>query len=853
VKTIIRMFAAAVRKVPWLIVAATIGLTALFGSLAGQAEIAQGNEGFAPDNREIQASERIGELFGAESQESIVQIVIRGDDVLGADGLGTVNAVTESIMASEAADELSERPDRPAIVSFMGPVFQGSAAQNIDPTVLDDAGVDQIFARAMASPAMAESRSFIASLLAEGADIEDADAPGGLMLVFLQQPEGADGDETFNALIDLEGTVADAALSADIPDGIEVRPFSFALLFEDQDEFTSEVGRLFAMAAVIILVILGYVFWLRPGASGSRLGSIRRTVADVGVTLVTILAAISWMQGIGVLLEKAGIIGSFNPVTQIIPILLIGLGVDYGIHLISRYREELGTGLDVPESVSRAIGTVGIALTLATMTTAIGFLTNVFNPVPALKDFGILASIGIVVSFVLMLTFVPAVRLLADRRAEAAGRIPREGMEANADRLLPRIIERASILAERVPVPTLIVALVLGGMGVWGLTQLDVRFSITDFLPEDAPAVETLQILEDEFGGGLGESTQILIESESDLATPEVHNALVGLMNDLPTIADVVKTETPDGAVASAQSVISLIQAFYRQGPESVPPPLAEAAEAAGMRPDFTVEGDVGRLWSTAADLAPELAASSVHSDDGTVDALLVDVQTQAGEGRAAELAAALEAALDPLQAMEGVTAIPTSQNIISAVIVNELADSQTNSLLMTLVVATIVLAISFWFENRRPFLGVLTMLPVGLVVFWTYGLMYVTGIPFGPVTATLAALAVGIGVPFTIHIARRFEEDRVRFDTLEDALRSTTRHTGGALAGSAFTTMAGFGILVTSSLKPFQQMGLVTVYAIGLALVAAVLVLPSLLALWERWHRRRGDAIVDKETVSVI
>ncbi len=144
-------------------------------------------------------------------------------------------------------------------------------------------------------------------------------------------------------------------------------------------------------------------------------------------------------------------------------------------------------------------------------------------------------------------------------------------------------------------------------------------------------------------------------------------------------------------------------------------------------------------------------------------------------------------------------------------------------------------------------------MIPVALVVFWTYGLMYATGIPFGPVTATLAALAVGIGVPFTIHIARRFEEDRVRYDSLEDALRSTTRHTGGALAGSAFTTMAGFGILITSTLVPFQQMGQVTVYAIGLSLIGAILVLPSLLALWEAWHRRRGDAAVEQETVSVV
>jgi predicted RND superfamily exporter protein len=82
----------------------------------------------------------------------------------------------------------------------------------------------------------------------------------------------------------------------------------------------------------------------------------------------------------------------------------------------------------------------------------------------------------------------------------------------------------------------------------------------------------------------------------------------------------------------------------------------------------------------------------------------------------------------------------------------------------------------------------------------------------------------------------------------MDEAMRSTMRHTGGALAGSAFTTMAGFGVLVTSSLVPFRQMGLVTVYAIGLSLMAAVFVLPSMLALWDGYHRRRGDAVIGSE-----
>ncbi len=222
----------------------------------------------------------------------------------------------------------------------------------------------------------------------------------------------------------------------------------------------------------------------------------------MGLTMLTIVLAILWMNGIGALLQRIDVLGPFTEIAQIVPILLIGLGVDYGIHLTSRYREEVGEGDGVSGGVRKAIGTVGVALALATVTTAIGFLTNVVNPIPALKDFGILASIGIVVSFVLMLTFVPAVRHILDRRAESKDGLPREAMGATGERLLPKIMERTAVFAERAPIPTLVVMLGLGVLGYIGLANISTEFSFTDFLPDDSEYVQTFETLDEAFGGG---------------------------------------------------------------------------------------------------------------------------------------------------------------------------------------------------------------------------------------------------------------------------------------------------------------------------------------------------------------
>ena len=863
-KTIIKAFQFIASKTPWAVVLITLVLFGIFGSLATQAETAQGNEGFSPDNEELLAADRISDLFGQDSQEGVLQVIVRkeGGDVFTKEAYEAVTAINAALASEALSDNLSSIPGRGASFSYLDPVIARVARDSV--SVASDRDVKNLYVEAMTGP---EANPRLTSLISEDGNAFSATAQAGLVLVFTNVPAG-DGEEGFDRAIENDSKVAEALRAIPTSDGLEIIPFSFNLLFEDSEDGGAEIGRLFGMAALIILVILGFVYWLKPAGKGALVQSGRRTLADTLLTLFTIFAAIAFMQGIGVLLLRAGVIASFNNITQIIPILLIGLGVDYGIHITSRYREEIGRGQNVDGAIRTAIGTVGIALALATVTTAIGFLTNVLSPVPALKDFGVLAAIGIIVSFILTLTFFPAARTLLDRRTERGDKLswgllrvlilarkvdrqlepkrslPIAGMKASSDRLLPRLIANTSVLAEKIPVLVVLVALVLGGMGVWGLSQLEVRFSFTDFLPSDSPGVRALQILQEEFGGGLGESTQVLIEGE-DLSSPEVHNALVSANMGLAEMEDVVVFETPFGKTPSATSPISVLNSLNTGGPQGPPnDAVASAAQAADLGVDLQVapDSDVTALWDTMLVSAPEQAGRVLHRSGSGYDAVLFDIGTQATETGAIQLRHDLLENFSELSDL-GISVIATSTEIITNLIVIELANSQTRSLLFTLVVATLVLMISFWFENRRPLLGVITMIPVALVVFWTYGLMFATGIPIGPVTATLSALSIGIGVPYTIHIARRFGEDRVRFEHLNDALRSTSRHTGGALAGSAFTTMAGFGILITSRLTPFQQMGQVTVYAVGLSLVAAILVLPSMLALWERWHRRRAQA----------
>ncbi|HUG08168.1 MAG TPA: MMPL family transporter [Acidimicrobiia bacterium] len=854
-KTIVSALATYAQRMPWVVVLTTLALTAVLGSFAGQVEIASGNEGFAPDSAEISAQERISDKFGAEGSGSTIQVVVRepGADVITVEGLETALAIEETIRSSEVGAVLSESAEQPGVVHYLSGVVQAMQAQESTVDQMTDEMVKQLYAASFdpdnASP---EQVSFLSRLVSQDFDPASTSASSGMVLAFVGSYPGSTAEESFNNQVETESDLADDL--AVIESDLEIRPFSFGLLLTGVDDFTTEVGELFALAFAVIFVILASVYWLSPGKEGSWLASARRTLTDVLLTLLTIVMAIGIMQGAGYLLERVGVIDAFSAPTQIVPILLIGLGVDYAIHLTSRYREEVGAGRTVDRAMTAAVTSVGVALFLATITTAIGFLTNIFNPVPALKDFGILASVGIVVAFLLMLTFVPALRLLLDRRAERNGSLPVRSLQSHGDRILPRLMEKLALLAKHAAVPTLLVASILGAAGFYGFTQLETRFSFTDFLPDDSEYVATLDILAEEFDGGFGEQTQVLVEASAERPIDAgVHNALVEANAELASLDDVATFMTAQGEFPDANSPVALLGQLLSGGPQATPPALLAAAQQVGLDEDLMVAGgaDVVPLYEAMLAADPERASGVIAMEAGEIDALLWDITTSSGED-VGDLRAGLDIVFQPVDEI-GVSAIATSDNIIGDEVVNELTASQASSLFITIAVAALVLMVSFYLESRRWFLGIITIAPVALVVLWTYGLMFATGIPFGPVTATIAALSIGIGVPFTIHIARRFQEDRRANRDVDTAMKLTMRHTGGALAGSAFTTMAGFGVLTTSSLVPFRQMGQVTVYAIGLSLLAAVLVLPSLLALWDRWHRRRGDHLIGSEALEEV
>lgn len=793
---LLRMLARLVRRAPLAVVLVIVALTVVFGGFAGQQRTDDSFDSFASDGEVAVTQAAIAERFDGGSTASLAQLVVvdPDGDVLSPEGVRLVQDVVETVSADPGFLAVAQPlgPGSPATTSYASPVLGAAAQQGIDIATLSDDGLDRLYDEVVAQ--LPDAQAAQLSLLL-GGEVEGADATAGMILFSL---DGSADDADLAAAREVINAQAGTIAS------FEVYSFDLeALNAEVNGSIQSEMGRLLGIAFLLIVLILVAVY---------------RSAIDVIASLLGLVFAIVWSQGGATLLgpDHLGLTGPMSQMGMIIPILLVGLGVDYGIHLTMRTREERTRGVPVDEAGGQAIRTVGAALVLATVTTVVGFMTNISNPLPPLKDFGLFAAFGVVSAFLVMTTFVPAVRLLADRAAARRGRDATAPVETEPVGVgaLGRLAAAFAPTAVRRPGSVLGVAALLTVAGGFGATQLSTEFSQTDFFPEGSRALETVEVITDAFGGGFDETTSVLVEG--DIATAQGWNALMVYQQGFGSV---------DG-----------VRSF--EGRPQVDSVVSRAAQAGLLSGPVADDAAAVALLDTLEAADPSVGQLVTADRDATV----FRAKTSVGE-TVAPLAADLERLEAETLAPAGLAAAAASDDLLVDEILSQLQASQINGLIITIVASMLILAIAFWVRQRAPMLGVIAIAAVAVATAWVLGLMALFGIPFNVMTAMVSALAIGIGVPFGIHVVNRFIEDRANEPDTLSAMRHTLEHTGGALVGSAVTTIAGFGVLVFASVPPMRQFGTVTAITIGLALVSSLVVLPAMLALWDRTRTRSLSA----------
>ncbi|TSD08775.1 RND transporter [Haloglomus irregulare] len=568
-----------------------------------------------------------------------------------------------------------------------------------------------------------------------------------------------------------------------------------------------------------------------------------RDPVDIGIGLLAIVMTLIWTFGF---IGLAGI--PFAVLLIAVPPILIAIGIDFGIHSINRYREERVRGRSIDDAMSLTTGQVTVAFAIVTGTSTVGFLSNVASAFPPTRDFGLVAAVGIVFTFLIFGTFVPAVKVFVDR-ARQRYPIPTVATTPLGSESSPlgRILSTGVIVAKRGPVVFLLLAALLtAGGGVYA-TGVDTGFSPDDFQPaEETPAY--LQVLPESIrpperfeyvridnfvDRNFGESGRVLMYVEGrltrDTALEQMHRA-----SQSPP-----GTFRATGRLAERQSVVTLIQSRAERDPE-----FRALVERNDRNGNGVPDDNLPAVYDALSE-SPNSEIDRFIASDRRSAQVIYTVDGEADDEVVTDDAYRIATAFR-------VSAQPTGSPVIFDEAISLVLESVIVSLVLTLVGSSAFLIIAYWTIEGQPSLGVINVVPILVTVVAVVASMRALDIAFNAINGTILAIAVGIGIDYAVHVVHRFA-DEYRERSLYPALTRTVVGTGGALTGSMLTTVFGIGVLALALNPALGVFGVLISLSVLYAYLSSVFLLPSLLVLWERYATETDTVVPTIDTAADV
>ncbi|GGM35783.1 MMPL family transporter [Promicromonospora citrea] len=368
-----------------------------------------------------------------------------------------------------------------------------------------------------------------------------------LLTIQLDGDLGSITDETKDAL-----ATETTALARSLPDGAEAH-LGGQLFSSKFPEMTLTEGIGLLVALVVLVLTLG-------------------SLVAAGLPLLNALLGVGASMG---LLFAATALGPINSTTPMLAVMLgLAVGIDYALFIVSRHREQLGTGLSVTESVARATATAGSAVVFAGLTVMIALVGLGVAGIPFLTIMGVAAAVTVGITVLVSLTLLPALlgfagerlRPKPSRRARRAAAAAAAAQETDDPEVTRRRAPAPAVPEARpnrfftgwvravTKVPALTVVLVIAAMGALSYPALDLRLALPDagVMEEDDPARLTYDLVSEHFGDGFNGPlivTGSIVTSTDPLALME---QVGDEIEDLPGVADVplaTPNETADTGI----------------------------------------------------------------------------------------------------------------------------------------------------------------------------------------------------------------------------------------------------------------------------------------------------------------
>ncbi|AXR82491.1 efflux RND transporter permease subunit [Natrarchaeobaculum sulfurireducens] len=809
-----------IRTRPWTIVVVFFLVTALFlgGALAGGGDQEAGADQFTDDSPEQEAFDDIQENFE------------RGDRASGGTSAQLVVEDDRNVLSRSSLLRMLEFQDRVETTESLRVESTTSPASLVGQELDENATTAERQHREVERASQRQLEAAIADAdesagLPVSTDFnrEAASASVAQIAITYDTPVSA-GDETHAPLQYETAAIANEIDGFDTSDNVVV--FGDAILSEETVQLLGDTAIVVFPAALLLILFFLLVAYRDP--------------LDLGLGLAALVMTLIWTFGF---MGFANIPFSDALIT-VFP-LLLAVGIDFGIHIINRYREERAAGAAIGDAMGITTRQLTTAFLIVTLTTVFSFAANLVSSMEGLRHFGIVAAFGMIFTFLIFGVFLPAGKVGLDQLREGTrfpsfGTTPLGSEESVLGRILPVGVKIAQVAPALFLVTILVGSLGAAAYGTGVDTEFDQEAFFPDqdridqyqhlpgpFAPGDYTFITFLDYLEEDFEEGFEDSVTIYVEDRD-------------LRSDRGLTAIDRSLENPDDAFGSedrradAETILDVIDDHAAEDPEFGGTVERYDSSGDGV-PDREVDHVYDELFDSAAS---DQAAGKLTTDrSATRIDITVDVDAEQDE--------AVLAAQEYADRMD-LDAIATGQLVIFESVIDDTLESSVNSLLVAFVLTTVFLVLSYWWLEGRAIYGVINVVPVLVTVALLAGSMRYFDVPLTPINAPILSVSIGLGVDYTVHFMHRFVDEFESGKDVHEALLITVRGTGGALTGSMLTTVTGLGVLYLALIPLIMEFGLLLALGVFYAWLTSLLVVPSTIVVWQRLEERFGTAGFD-------
>jgi hydrophobe/amphiphile efflux-3 (HAE3) family protein len=542
-------------------------------------------------------------------------------------------------------------------------------------------------------------------------------------------------------------------------------------------EMASEFKQLMIIGLGIMLVMLFFFF---------------REIRGVSLPFIVVVLSILFAMG---LMPLVG--WQMSIITLLLPIMLIAIANDYGIHMMAKYQEYNTPGNNYSVgTIARGIYTsLKSPILLTGITTIAGILCLLSHKMIPARQLGVVAAAGIGFALLLSLLFIPAALSIIGKSKPVLSENP------DKQRLIDRVLGNTGRMVTRRPWRVIMVAVLVMLLSGGGAFLLKVDTNLENFFPEEHPVRVSGHVINETFGG----SQNISILVEGDILDPEVMAKIDHYETSLKQLPAV-------GNVMSIAGIIREIsKALNDEGDPYYNVVPDERNALAQYMELYLISGNPEDL-ERMVDFDFRKAQVMVRINDGSNLALK-------------SVLAEIRQLTDPDKHQTRIG----GYGLIAADLADLVVRGQVTSLIIALLVVIALLSILF----RSLSAGLIAALPLAFSMVILFGWMGYLGIKLDVATALLSSIMIGVGVDYTIHFLWRYKSEREKGLIPTDAVLKTLTTTGRGISFNALSVILGFCALPFSVFMPIRVFGFLVMVSIFSCLVGALIIIPAMVLIF--------------------